>query len=73
MQFGIKKCGVLIIERGKVIRADGIRLPDEQHMKDINENGFTYLGILETDKIKEKEMKNVMVKTDIKIEIEWRK
>ena len=73
MQFGIKKCGVLIIERGKVIRADGIRLPDEQHMKDINENGFTYLGILETDKIKEKEMKNVTVKTDIKIEIEWRK
>ena len=73
MQFGIKKCGVLIIERGKVIRADGIRLPDEQHMKDINENGFTYLGILETDKIKEKEMKNVTVKTDIKIEIEWKK
>ena len=70
MQFGIKKCGVLIIERGKVIRADGIRLPDEQHMKDINETGFTYLGILETDKIKEK---NVTVRTDIKIEIEWRK
>ena len=73
MQFGIKKCGVLIIERGKVIRADGIRLPDEQHMKNINETGFTYLGILETDKIKEKEMKNVTVRTDIKIEIEWRK
>ena len=28
MQFGIKKCGVLIMERGKVIRTDGIRLPD---------------------------------------------
>ena len=26
MQFGIKKCGVPIMERGKVIRADGIRL-----------------------------------------------
>ena len=26
MQFGIKKCGVLILERGKVIRTDGIRL-----------------------------------------------
>ena len=57
MQFGIKKCGVLIMERGKVIRADGSRLPDEQHMKDIDETGYTYLGILETDKIKEKEMK----------------
>ena len=57
MQFGIKKCGVLIMERGKVIRTDGIRLPDGQHMKDIDEIGYTYLGILETDKIKEKEMK----------------
>ena len=57
MQFGIKKCGVLIMERGKVIRTDGIRLPDGQHMKDIDEIDYTYLGILETDKIKEKEMK----------------
>ena len=54
MQFGIKKCGVLIMERGKVIRTDGIRLPDGQHMKDIDEIVYTYLGILETDKIKEK-------------------
>ena len=54
MQFGIKKFGVLIMERGKVIRADGIRLPDGQHMKDIDETAYTYLGILETDKIREK-------------------
>ena len=57
MQFGMKKCGVLITERGKVIRTDGIRLPDGQHMTDIDETGYTYLGILETDKIKDKEMK----------------
>ena len=57
MQFGIKKCELLIMERGKVIRTDSIRLPDGQHMKDIDETGYTYLGILETDKIKEKEMK----------------
>ena len=57
MQFGIKKCGVLIMERVKVIRTDGIRLPDGQHMEDIDETGYTYLAILETDKIKEKEMK----------------
>ena len=57
MQFGIKKCGVLIMERGKVIRTDGIRLPDGQHMKDIDETCYTYLGIFETDKIQEKEMK----------------
>ena len=46
MQFGIKTSGVLIIGRGKVIRADGIRLPDGQYMKDIDETGYTYLGIL---------------------------
>ena len=46
-----------IMERGKVIRTDGIRLPDREHMKDIDETAYTYLGILETDKIKEKDMK----------------
>ena len=45
------------MERGKVIKTDDIRLPDVQHMKDIDETGYTYLWILETDKIKEKEMK----------------
>ena len=58
MQFGIKKCGVLITEKGKVIR-----LPDGQHMKDIDETGYTYLGILETDKIKEKEIKESLAKS----------
>ena len=56
-KFGIKKCRVFIIERRKIIRTDGIRLPDGQHIKDIDEIGFAYLAILETDKIKEKEMK----------------
>ena len=60
MQFGIKKCGVLIMDRRKVIRPDGIRLTDTQEMKDIDEAGYTYLGILETDKIKEKEMKEIL-------------
>ena len=40
MQFGIKKCGVLIMERGKVIRTDGIRLLDGQDMKNIDEAGY---------------------------------
>ena len=57
MQFGIEKCGVLIMKRGKVIRANGIRLSDGQDMKDIDDAGYTYLGTLETDKIREKEMK----------------
>ena len=57
MQFGIGKYGVLIMERGKIIRTDGIRLTNGQHMKDIYNTGYTQLEILVTDKIKEKEMK----------------
>ena len=52
MQFGIKKCGLIIMDRGEVIRTDGIRLPDGQQLKDIDETDYIYLGILETDKIK---------------------
>ena len=36
MQFGIRKCGVLIMETGKVIRTDGFKLPDGLDMKDID-------------------------------------
>ena len=44
MQFGIKKCGVLIMEREKVIRTDGVRRSDRQDMKDMDGDGYTYLG-----------------------------
>ena len=49
-------CGALIMERGKVIRKDGIKLPHGQGMKYIDDAGYTYSTILETDKIKEKAM-----------------
>ena len=39
-----------------------IRLPDGQHVHVIDETSYTYLGILETDKIKEKEMKEKFTK-----------
>ena len=57
IQMVIKKCGLLIMEREKVIIANFFRFPDGQHMKDIDGTSYTYLGILETNKIKEKEMK----------------
>ena len=54
-QFGVKKCGVFIMERGKVIKTDRVRLWDGQHMKGIDETGYTYSGILETEKEREQE------------------
>ena len=38
----------------KAIKSDRIKLPDEQGIKDVDKNDYTYLGILETDKIKNK-------------------
>ena len=38
MQFRMKRCAVVICEKGKVPRAGGIKIPDDQEMKDIDEN-----------------------------------
>ena len=38
----------------KAITSDRIKLPDEQGIKDVDKNGYTNVGILETDKIKNK-------------------
>ena len=53
MEFGIKKCGVLILKRGKITRSEGIELPNGDKLKEVGEEGYTYLGIVELDKIKE--------------------
>ena len=28
MEFGIKKCGILTMKRGKIVKSEGIKLPD---------------------------------------------
>ena len=62
MEFGIKKCGVLVLKRGKIVKMEGIVLPDGQVMKEVEDRGYRYLGILETDQLKEKEMKDLLSK-----------
>ena len=57
MEFGLKKCGVVILKKGKLVKFDGIHLPNQEIMKEVDENGYTYLGILELDDIKEHELK----------------
>ena len=61
MVFGLKKCGVIILKRGKLIHFEGINLPNCETMKMIDENGYTYLGVLELDGLKEKEMKEKII------------
>ena len=62
MEFGIKKCGVLVLKRGKIAKMEGVLLPDEQVMKEIEDRGYRYVGLLETDHLKEKEMKDLFSK-----------
>ena len=62
MEFGIKKCEILTMKRGKIVKSDGIKLLDGEFMKQVGQEGYTYLGITELDKIKETEMKEKIIK-----------
>ena len=62
MEFGMKKCGILTMKRGKVVRCEGITLPNNKVMKETEKEGYTYLGIVELDKIKENEIKEKIIK-----------
>ena len=42
MEFGIKKCGVLVLKRGKIAKMEGVLLPDGQVVKDIEDRGYRY-------------------------------
>ena len=62
MEFGIKICGILTMKRGKIVKSEGIKLPDGEMMKQVGQGGYTNLGIIELDKIKETEMKEKITK-----------
>ena len=58
MEFGIKKCAVIIMNGGKVKATDGTELPSGEKIREIEEDGYKYLGILEYDRVKRHEMKD---------------
>ena len=62
MEFGLDKCGVLVMKRGKVVRSEGIELPNGQKMAEIDLEGYKYLGILEYDEVKSVAMKEKVKK-----------
>ena len=66
MEFGIEKCALVNIQRGKVTRHEGIQLPGGNNIKDIGETGYKYLGIIEGEEIKHQEMKEKINKGYIK-------
>ena len=62
MQFGLSKCAVIALKRGKTISGRNIRMPDGEEFRSLGEDGsYKYLGVLETDQIKHEEMKGKLV------------
>ena len=57
MEFEIEKCAVVTIERGVKEHCQGIVLPSGEVMKEVDENGYRYLGVLVGAGIMNKEMK----------------
>ena len=57
MKFGIKRFGVLVLKREKVVSSEGVEMPDGERIKEVEKNGYRYLSILEYKKIKESKMK----------------
>ena len=56
-EFPMKKCGILTMRRGKVVRYVGRKLPNREVIKEVEKGGYTYLDIVALDKIKDNEMK----------------
>ena len=66
MEFGLPKCGVLIMKRGKVVKSEVISIPDGKMIKNVEECGCKYLGTLESDSVKHEEIKYQMKKKYIR-------
>ena len=50
MEFGIEKCTMLVMEKGKIVKSVGMELPDGKVIKSLQEGeSYKYLGILEAD------------------------
>ena len=62
MEFGLSKCEVLIMKTGKLVKTEGKSMHNGKVIKNIEEGGYKYLGILEADSIKQEEMKGQIKK-----------
>ena len=60
MEFGILKCAMVSLQRGRKTRWEGIQLPNGEEIGEAGARGYKYLGILELDKIMCDEMKRKM-------------
>ena len=58
MEFGIVKCAMLVIKKGKIMKSVGIELQDGKVIKSLQEGeSYKYFGILVADRFVGEEMK----------------
>ena len=58
MEFGIQKCAMLILKRGKSVKTEGIQLQNNKYIRSLEyAENYTYLGVLQTNDIKCSEMR----------------
>ena len=58
MEFGMEKCALLVMKKGKLETTEGMELPNQTEMRALGEqDSYKYLGVLEADTIKATEMK----------------
>ena len=62
MQFGIDKCAMLVMKKGKIVNSDGIQLPNDKVIKSLEGETYKYLGVLEADEVMVNEMKDKVKK-----------
>ena len=60
MSFGLEKCDILEIRRGRQVGSSGIDLPDDQHIGEIEKAGYKYLVILQIDQTLNGMMKGII-------------
>ena len=56
MEFGLRKCEVLIMKRGRAVKSEGISIFDGKMMKNIEEGEYKYFGIFKADGRKHEKM-----------------
>ena len=67
IEFGIEKCAMLVMEKGKIVKRVGIELPDGKVIKSLQGGErYKYLGILEADRFLEEKMKLNVLKEYIR-------
>ena len=62
MKFGIDKCGVLAMKRGKEVECNGIELENGEETGHIKKEWFKYLDIFEKGDICQEQMKKFIRK-----------